>query len=115
MQFLHAVSQMARRSQSGPRHALGASCAGPRAVWPQPNTVYIIESLSSPEQYYIGATANLPKRLAAHNAGESRHTSKYRPWRLLVFVRFTQCERAIRFERYLKSHSGRAFIARHLR
>ena len=41
--------------------------------------VYLLQSLSVPEQRYIGITANLDERLRTHNAGGSPHTSKYRP------------------------------------
>ena len=52
-------------------------------------------------------------RLAQHNAGLSSHTAKHRPWELLVSVEFRDQERANRFEKYLKSGSGRAFAKRH--
>ena len=76
-------------------------------------SVYVIQSENSTGQYYIGLSADVTRRLAAHNSGESHHTRKYRPWRLLVAVEFALEERAIRFERYLKSCSGRAFLKRH--
>jgi hypothetical protein len=37
--------------------------------------VYIIRSVSSPEQEYTGATADLKQRIADHNAGKSTHTA----------------------------------------
>jgi predicted GIY-YIG superfamily endonuclease len=59
-------------------------------------------------------TSDVRRRLAAHNAGESPHTRKHRPWRLLVVaLEFADSERAIAFEAYLKSGSGRAFMKRH--
>jgi predicted GIY-YIG superfamily endonuclease len=76
-------------------------------------TVYIIQSRSDPSQHYVGLTSNLYLRLAEHNAGMSRHTSKYRPWALRTAVAFDDYDRAARFERHLKSGSGRAFLARH--
>ncbi len=75
--------------------------------------VYVIESESAPARHYVGLTSNLPTRLAAHNAGESRHTRKYRPWRIVVAIEFATEERAITFEKYLKSGSGAAFLKRH--
>ena len=38
--------------------------------------VYIIRSISSPEQEYTGATEDPKQRLADHNAGRSAHTAK---------------------------------------
>ena len=37
---------------------------------------YILESLDS-EHFYVGTTDDLRARLAKHNAGEVRHTSKF--------------------------------------
>jgi len=40
-------------------------------------------------------------------------TAKHRPWELVVAVEFANEDRALAFERYLKSGSGRAFAKRH--
>jgi predicted GIY-YIG superfamily endonuclease len=50
--------------------------------------VYFLESINFKDANYVGLTHNLRARLAAHNAGKSRHTSKYRPWRLVTYVAF---------------------------
>ena len=71
--------------------------------------VYLLESVSAPGQRYIGLTSDLRMRLAAHNAGRSSHTSKYRPWRLVTYIAFDTRPRAAAFEKYLKSGSGQAF------
>ena len=71
--------------------------------------VHLLQSLSTPNQPYIGITSDLEARLRAHNAGGSPHTSKYRPWKLVTHLCFQNEQRAIEFERYLKSGSGYAF------
>jgi predicted GIY-YIG superfamily endonuclease len=76
--------------------------------------VYILVSESHPERHYIGSTADLNTRLTAHNAGKVSHTSKYKPWRVETAVAFRSKEKAVAFERYLKSGSGREFARRHL-
>ena len=76
--------------------------------------VYLLETISKPVRRYVGVTDDLDARLAAHNEGRSTHTAKYRPWRLVTFVAFTQAQRARAFERYLKSGSGQAFAKAHL-
>jgi len=76
--------------------------------------VYLLQSLTEPKRPYVGLAADVHRRLAAHNAGRSPHTAKYRPWKLAVSVEFPDEASAIRFERYLKSGSGRAFTKRHL-
>lgn len=42
--------------------------------------VYILESAIEPRHHYVGRTADLRTRLAAHNAGKSPHTAQNRPW-----------------------------------
>jgi predicted GIY-YIG superfamily endonuclease len=76
--------------------------------------VYLLHSIESPEQRYVGETANLRNRFDDHNAGKSTHTAKFRPWRLVTYVAFADVGKARAFERYLKSGSGHAFAARHL-
>jgi putative endonuclease len=41
------------------------------------------------------------------------NTSKYRPWRLRIYFAFSDEARALAFEKYLKSGSGRAFAKKH--
>ena len=62
---------------------------------------------------YVGVTSDVPGRLATHNSGGSLFTAPHRPWRLVVAFEFPAEERALKFERYLKSGSGRAFAQRH--
>ena len=76
--------------------------------------VYILQSINVPDQYYIGWTSDLRARLAAHNSGRSTHTCKFRPWEIAFYAAFNSKERAIQFERYLKSGSGTVFRKRHL-
>jgi putative endonuclease len=78
------------------------------------NYVYIIRSLSEPSQTYSGVTADLKQRIADHNAGKSTHTSKYVPWEIEFYAAFPEKQVAYEFERYLKSHSGRAFMNKRL-
>jgi predicted GIY-YIG superfamily endonuclease len=75
--------------------------------------VYILESLAS-RQPYVGVTSNMSARLLTHNAGGCPHTSRNKPWRLVVVIEFADEATAIKFERYLKSGSGRAFAKRHV-
>ncbi len=76
--------------------------------------VYLLESEGSPGKRYVGVATDVQERLARHNAGESPHTSKFRPWRLAAYVAFADQAKAAAFERYLKSGSGHAFANKHL-
>ena len=75
---------------------------------------YILQSQVAPETFYVGFTENLRSRLKTHNSGQVAHTAKFRPWRVKTAVAFTDRHRAIEFERYLKSSSGRAFAKKRL-
>jgi predicted GIY-YIG superfamily endonuclease len=76
--------------------------------------VYIIRTIASPKQEYTGATADLKRRLADHNARKSIHTAKFAPWELAWYCAFRDKHKALAFEKYLKSYSGRAFAKKRL-
>ena len=76
--------------------------------------VYLLESQGVPGQRYVGITSDVERRLAEHNAGQSSHTSKYAPWKLITYIAFTNQQKAETFERYLKSGSGHAFANKRL-
>jgi predicted GIY-YIG superfamily endonuclease len=56
----------------------------------------------------------LKQRIADHNAGKSKHTAKFIPWKLVWYCAFADKLQALEFEKYLKSHSGRAFAKKRL-
>jgi predicted GIY-YIG superfamily endonuclease len=78
------------------------------------NCVCILQSAGRPDQFYTGLCKNVEARLTAHNAGQSPHRAKYKPWKLLSHHWFERPEAAA-FERYPKSGSGRAFAGKRLR
>ena len=71
--------------------------------------VYLLQSVSDPNQRYIGFTSNLKNRFRAHNEGGSIHTSKHKPWQLIGYVGLRDERKAREFEHYLKTGSGHAF------
>ena len=75
--------------------------------------VYILRSQCDSARHYVGMTSDVRLRLDWHNAGQNIHTARNRPWHLVVTVEFPTQIEAYRFERYLKSGSGRAFVKRH--
>lgn len=76
--------------------------------------VYLLQSTAHPSQHYVGQTTDLERRLKEHNSGKVSHTSKFIPWRIRTALAFDERAKALAFERYLKSGSGRAFLHRHL-
>jgi len=81
---------------------------------PQMRYVYMLQSKEIEGQRYIGVTSDLKQRLAEHNAGKSAHTAKFRPWKLITYIAFSDQRKAELFERYLKSGSGHAFAKKRL-
>jgi putative endonuclease len=85
------------------------------AMEPQFYYTYILISEADPTRHYTGYTKDIDARIKAHNAGQVSHTSKYRPWQIETVVSFRSQEKAVMFEKYLKSHSGRAFSSKHFK
>jgi putative endonuclease len=75
--------------------------------------VYILRSDGDPGRHYVGLTSDVETRLRWHNSGPSGVTVHHRPWSLVVSLEFADARLAARFERYLKTGSGRAFSKRH--
>jgi predicted GIY-YIG superfamily endonuclease len=75
--------------------------------------VYVLKNLDREPRYYIGVTGDVDARLEWHNTGRCPHTARHRPWCLHVTIAFGDEQHALRFERYLKSGSGRAFAKHH--
>lgn len=75
--------------------------------------VYVLRNADQDPHFYVGLAADVTARLTAHNAGRCAHTARRRPWHFHVVIEFSNEQAALRFERYLKSGSGRAFAKRH--
>ena len=75
--------------------------------------VYVLHSLTTPDRQFVESAANVPMRIAAHNAGHSPLTAAHRPWKLVAVVQFGNETTAQRFEKFLKSSAGRAFARHH--
>ncbi len=71
--------------------------------------VYLLQSINFLDQRYVGYTENFDKRLIDHNSGNSHHTKQYKPWKIVAVVGFEEKLKALNFEKYLKSGSGRSF------
>ncbi|MFN4314789.1 MAG: GIY-YIG nuclease family protein [Chitinophagaceae bacterium] len=59
---------------------------------------------------YVGMSADVAKRLKEHNAGKSRYTKAYRPWKVLFTEVHPDRVAARKRERYLKSGVGKEFL-----
>jgi predicted GIY-YIG superfamily endonuclease len=88
--------------------ALGICVAFGLGVPEEKRFVNILRSDDSEPHFYIGLTHDVRARLADHSTGRCPHTARYRPWTLHVTIELPDAQRALAFERYLKSGSGRA-------
>lgn len=64
--------------------------------------------------FYHGYSDNLKQRYLKHERGNVISTRNFRPVRLIFYAAFRTKEKAILFEKYLKTGSGYAFRNKHL-
>ena len=82
---------------------------------PLQNNYWYVYILSGRNNFiYTGCTNNLENRLKRHNNGEVFSTKNHLPVELITYLVFTDKYKAYKFEKYLKTGSGRAFMKRHL-
>ena len=74
--------------------------------------VYILKLSNS--TFYVGQTSDLKARIKDHEKGNTKHTSKFKIEELVFYCAFKDKSKAIRFEKYLKSGSGKAFKKKRL-
>ncbi len=68
--------------------------------------VYALKSISH-NYIYVGLTNNAIRRVTQHNHGKERTTRHYRPFKLLRTWEFATRAEARKFEKYLKTCSGK--------
>ncbi|PIZ95756.1 MAG: hypothetical protein COX80_03420 [Candidatus Magasanikbacteria bacterium CG_4_10_14_0_2_um_filter_33_14] len=74
--------------------------------------VYIIKCAD--DSFYIGLTSNLNRRIKQNSDGiKSCLSSKQKPVKLVFFSAFPNKYITAKFEKYLKTHSGRNFRGKH--
>ncbi len=71
--------------------------------------VYILYSIKL-NQYYVGYTSDLHKRLQEHNSGISKYTSKANDWQLCFQEEFFNREDAMQREKEIKRKKSRKYI-----
>ena len=76
--------------------------------------VYVLRSVNHPDKTYVGFTKRLSCRLDEHNEGSQTYSRRYAPWEELLHIAFHDKEKALEFEKYLKTPSGKAFLKHHL-
>jgi putative endonuclease len=69
--------------------------------------VYILKLNN--ELSYVGSTPNLKKRLEEHKRGESKYTSKFLPFKVVVYICFTDRLTALRFSEIPQDRLWKSF------
>jgi len=65
--------------------------------------VYILQSEVQPDRFYVGSTADLQRRLEEHNAGNSVHTNKFKPWKVKTYLAFEDHGKADAFDTFFEN------------
>ena len=79
------------------------------------NSVYYVYIIQLKDKsLYIGYSSDLRQRIQYHIKGETIYTHQHHKFfSLLFYAAFQKKDKAIRFEKYLKSSSGFAFRNKH--
>jgi len=70
------------------------------------NILYILQSLSQKDRFYVGITNRENERIDEHNRGQTISTKKYRPWKVIYTEEFENKSESMKREKYLKSING---------
>ncbi len=71
--------------------------------------VYVIQSEKN-ESLYVGMTKEISNRLKEHNAGKSKYTKSYCPWKIVYEEEVPNWELGRKREKYLKSTAGKNWL-----
>ncbi|MBW6479417.1 MAG: GIY-YIG nuclease family protein [Bacteroidales bacterium] len=76
--------------------------------------VYVIQSKID-QRLYKGLAKDISKRIKEHNSGKNFSTKPYIPWILVYSKEFDDLSEARKWEKFLKSGSGREFLKSYLK
>jgi len=76
--------------------------------------VYVLLSLKD-NNFYVGFSEDVKKRLADHNAGRNTSTKPRRPFELIYYEAHLSKEDALRREAYFKTSKGKSTLKQILR
>ena len=71
--------------------------------------LYILYSKAL-DRYYVGYTSEIETRIARHNQGWGKFTSRAKDWELVYQEKYTQKNDAIKRESFLKRMKSRKLI-----
>ena len=76
--------------------------------------VYVIQDLSDPDNFYLGSTSDLKRRLSEHNLCPGHYTSG-RKWRVVYYEAYMSLEAARKRERSLKKGKARVLLMKRIK
>jgi putative endonuclease len=77
--------------------------------------VYLLENRTD-QNWYIGFTSNLKRRVTDHNSGNGCVTTARKPsWKLIYFECYVSKADALGREKFLKGGSGRKYLYKQLK
>jgi putative endonuclease len=76
--------------------------------------VYVIKNKKD-NQFYVGSTSDLRKRLIEHNQGHVESTKERKPFDLIYYEASLSKYDAYRREKYLKTSYGKKYIKNRIR
>ena len=68
--------------------------------------VYLLESITTDNDYYLGSTTDLRRRLKEHNSDRGCITTKNKKWKLIYYEAYPTLELARQREKILKRNRG---------
>ncbi|MCH7736997.1 MAG: GIY-YIG nuclease family protein [Chloroflexi bacterium] len=71
--------------------------------------IYILRSERT-GRYYIGSTGDVQNRVEEHNAGRTKSTKAFRPWRLIHQEEYDSQSEARKREMQLKSWKSHSYL-----
>ncbi|NOX18066.1 MAG: GIY-YIG nuclease family protein [Chlorobi bacterium] len=71
--------------------------------------VYILYS-ENIDKFYVGYTSDLTKRIARHNSGWGKFSSRGAPWKIVYFEKYNSKSDAIKRENEIKKKKSRKYI-----
>ena len=76
--------------------------------------VYVIQDLGDFDNFYLGSTSDLKRRLSEHNLCPGHYTSK-RKWRVVYYEAYLSLKAARRREKSLKKGKARMLLMKRIK
>ncbi len=62
------------------------------------------------DNYYLGKTNDLSRRIMEHNRGQEMYTKRGKPWKLIGYIDCSDSKDAYRIEKKLKKSKNKKYV-----